>query len=67
MREEMQMPEDDKSQYKPDGRKTTDFGERPVRETYQPTKDNLDPSKPPQGSGVPPKDSPPKEDKKSEQ
>lgn len=36
-------------------------GKFPLRESYSPEKDTLDTSKPPQASGVPPKDSGDKE------
>ena len=55
------MP-DDQDKLKPE-EGSKEFNEKfPLRESYSPEKDDLDSNKPPQGSGVPPKNSADKKD-----
>ncbi|MBI3195333.1 MAG: hypothetical protein HYZ34_12840 [Ignavibacteriae bacterium] len=57
------MTEEQDKQKNDEGTKKI-IGKVPLRESYSPDKDDLDPKKPPQGSGVPPKDSDDKKSKK---
>ena len=57
------MP-DNQDKSKPEEGSKKIIGKVPLRESYSPEKDDLNSNKPPQGSGVPPKDSADKKDEK---